>query len=62
MFMGSYFIRLGKFFYNFVEDVCWPFELGIFTLFYTYYSQVFSLCPEFFECFEIGAFCFLYFP
>jgi hypothetical protein len=28
------------FFYNFVEDVSWPFEFRIFTLFCTYYFQV----------------------
>ena len=37
------------FFYDFVEDVFWPFELGFFTLFYSYYFQVWSLH------------CFLYF-
>jgi hypothetical protein len=29
-------------FYNFVEDVFWPFKLGIFDLFYTCYPSVLS--------------------
>jgi len=37
--------------------------VGYFTLLYLLFSVlVFSLYPIFFECFKIGAFCFLYFP
>ena len=46
------------FFYNFVKDIYWPFELGIFTLFYTY---LVLLCPGFSVCLGLGAFCFLQF-
>jgi hypothetical protein len=28
------------FFYDFAEDVFWPFEVEVFTLFYFYYSRV----------------------
>jgi hypothetical protein len=50
-------------FYNFVEDVCWPFELGILPslLYLLLLGLVFSLCPGFLECFDLGVFCFLYF-
>jgi hypothetical protein len=36
---ASLFLGLNVFFYNFVEDIDWPFKkiLGNFALFYTYY-------------------------
>ena len=40
---GHLFLQVREvFFYNFVEDIYWPFKLGLFTLFYTYYPQVWS--------------------
>jgi hypothetical protein len=50
MSMAITFFRLGKsFFYDFAENVFWPFELGIFNLFYSYYSLVWS-----FHCIPIS--------
>ena len=43
---GHWFLQVRKvFFYNFVEDIYWPVNFEIFTLFYTYNPQVwFSPC------------------
>jgi hypothetical protein len=57
---GHIFLWIRKFFfYNFVEDIYWPFKLGIFIPFYTYLSLglIFLLCSGFPGWFGLGAFC-----
>ena len=63
MFMGISFFSLGKF--SFI--IFWRCLLALWVgyihllLYWLFSGWVFSLLPGFLECFEIGAFCFLWF-